>query len=72
MRRTVRHLIPLAVLVLSIGLLAGGCSEEETDCPVCPGTPSPTMDNLWPNEDGNSWTYDQMMRRWKTDLWTLY
>ena len=73
MRRAVRHLLLLAVLALSIGLIAGGCSEEEADCPVCPGgTPSPTMDNLWPNEDGNSWTYDQMMRRWERDEWTLY
>jgi len=72
MRSAGRYFLVLAVLSLSIGLVAGGCSEDETICPVCPGTPSPSMDNLWPNEDGNSWTYDWMQRIWEQDPWTLY
>jgi hypothetical protein len=67
-----RYILILAALSLLLGLVSGGCSEDEAECPVCPGTPSPTLDNLWPNDDGNSWTYDQVMRRWETAPWTLY
>ncbi len=67
-----RNFLILAVLSLLLGLVSSGCSEDESECPVCPGTPSPTLDNLWPDDDGNSWTYDQMKRRWETTPWTLY
>jgi hypothetical protein len=66
-----RYFMALVAVLLALGL-AAGCSDEEDDCPVCPGAPSPTMDNLWPNDDGNSWTYDRTVRRWETVPWTLY
>lgn len=73
MRRSIRHLRFPAILALSIGLIAAGCSDDDPACPTCPGgTPSPTMDNLWPNEDGNSWTYDLMTHRGERTEWTLY
>ena len=72
MRSAGRYIITFIAMSLLIGMVIGGCSDEDTDCPVCPGTSAPTMDNLWPNEDGNSWTYDWMRRRWENDPWTLY
>ncbi len=71
MKTAGRYIAALVALSLSTGLVIG-CSEDETKCPVCPGTPAPTMDNLWPNDDGNSWTFDWTRRRWETDRWTLY
>jgi hypothetical protein len=64
----------LSVVSISLLLVAAGCSEEEKECPICPdpGIPSPTMENLWPNEDGSSWTYEWTMREWNSDEWTIY
>lgn len=73
MRSHRTYLTVLVAMTLLAGLILIGCSEEESECPTCPGgTPSPTMDNIWPNEDGNSWTYDLMGRRWERTEWTLY
>ncbi len=72
MRSTGRSTFVLTVFSLLVMVVIAGCSEDKNECPVCPGSPAPTMDNLWPNEDGNSWTYDQMTRRWETAPWTLY
>jgi hypothetical protein len=64
-----------AVTVALLLILAGGCTDDDTKCPVCPGCsdpPSPTMDNLWPNDDGNSWTYDWAQRLWEPIPATMY
>jgi hypothetical protein len=62
----------LSALALSLLLLYGGCSDDSCECPVCPGMPSPTLDNLWPNEDGNTWSYDWVLRVWDTDPFVFY
>ncbi len=67
MRSFGRYVSTLAIVSILAVFALIGCSEDETDCPVCPGgAPSPTMDNLWPNEDGNSWTYDWTKRNWNS------
>lgn len=45
------------VLLLAALFLFHGCNDD--DCPVCPdGGATATIDNIWPHEDGNAWTYD--------------
>ena len=47
------------LIALSLICLVTACNDE--DCPTCPDRqepPTPTLANIWPNEDGNAWTYD--------------
>ena len=67
-----KHITTLVALTLLAGFIIVGCSDDKSECPVCPGTPSALMDNLWPNDDGNSWTYDWTQRIWEGDSWTIY
>ena len=61
--RSIRYIL-LFLSVLSLALLVA-CNDEDCptcpepqDCPDCPDPLSPTLENIWPNEDGNAWTYD--------------
>lgn len=52
-----RRILTLTLIFLALGLAA--CDDE--DCQTCvppDATPAPTLDNVWPNEDGREWTYD--------------
>ena len=47
------------LLALGLICLFTACNDE--DCPTCPDpqlSPTPRLANIWPNEDGNAWTYD--------------
>lgn len=47
------------LIALSLICLVTACNDE--DCPTCPDRQeplTPTLANIWPNEDGNAWTYD--------------
>ena len=60
----------IAVLCVVLALMIG-CDDDE-DCVNCPGpAPSPTLQNVWPNADSSSWTYDYQMRQWEADV-TIY
>ena len=51
--------ISLCFFALSLICLVTACNDE--DCPTCPDPqkpPTPTLGNIWPNEDGDAWTYD--------------
>lgn len=53
----------LALLCLLPFLLVG-CNDE--DCAECPDpAPMPTMDNIWPHEDGTGWVYDLQYREFE-------
>jgi hypothetical protein len=57
------------LLISGLLLLAGvflGCDDDE--CPVCPDPAvTATIDNIWPNADGNWWQYDYSWRVWDQD-----
>lgn len=59
------------IVLLTPLLLAGMC---EDDSPTGTGAPlpDPTLDNLWPNADGASWTYALEERIWSEGLGDLY
>jgi hypothetical protein len=40
-----------------------GCSDDGVAPP--PGTPAATIENIWPNEDGRSWSYSNLTRGWE-------
>lgn len=44
------------VLICLLGFLCS-CSDDD-DCPTCPGEITPSLNNLWPHEDGTDWAYD--------------
>jgi len=61
--------------ICAVILLVAGCSDE-SECPTCPGddkteVPNPTLQNIWPNADKTSWTYQQEVRVWEGDI-TIY
>jgi hypothetical protein len=45
------------ILSLMTSLALAGCLHDD-------GSPTPTLDNVWPNEDGAQWTYDLTVRQW--------
>ena len=46
--------LPLFLLAIGAGLLStSGCGDDT----VGPGNSPPTLDSLWPNADGTSWSY---------------
>jgi hypothetical protein len=70
-----RGMHPLKSLILMtpliVVLFAGSCSDDGvTSPPCCPETP--TLTNIWPNEDQTSWSYDYKFRSWEWDGWRLY
>ena len=67
------HPLKSAVLMtpLIVVLLASSCSDDGVTSPsCCPQTP--TLTNIWPNEDQTSWSYDYKVRSWQWDGWRLY
>jgi hypothetical protein len=58
-------------LLLAIGLVLGGCSEDECTCVKC-CVPDPTLANIWPNEDGTWWNYDYESRFLDSITLTVY
>lgn len=49
----------LFIIVAVFVVTFSGCNDDEpTVCPVGPGTPFPTLQNIWPNQDQSSWSYD--------------
>ena len=53
-------------LVLFCCLAVFGCDDDDPARPEL-FTPAPTLDNLWPSEDGRSWTYELHQRVWEID-----
>jgi hypothetical protein len=45
--------------------------EEDTPVGTTP-PPDPTLENLWPNDDGRSWTYSLQPRLWDIPTFTVY
>jgi hypothetical protein len=57
---------PIILLVI-----VGGCSDNRcTEVHCCSETP--TLANIWPNDDQTSWTYEYQFRSWEWDGWTVY
>jgi hypothetical protein len=56
--------------LFAILLIFTGC-DDDSDCVNCPTAGSPTLDNIWPNPDSASWTYNHAMTAWDGE-WTLY
>jgi hypothetical protein len=54
----------LWLLVLLTPLLLAGMCEDESPTGTGTPVPDPTLDNLWPNADGASWTYALNERVW--------
>lgn len=56
---------------LMVALIASGCSDDGvTEPPCCHETP--TIANIWPNEDQTSWSYAYEFRSWLGYGWKLY
>jgi len=51
MRSSAKRWLPVLVVLLSLG---AGCDEDSSKFQA-------TLDNLWPNADGNAWTYELAM-----------
>lgn len=55
----------VAGLLLALSMM-WGCDDDE--CPVCPDPAVlATIDNIWPNADGNWWQYEYSWRVWDQD-----
>lgn len=55
----------IAGFLLALSLM-WGCNDDE--CPVCPDPViTATIDNIWPNADGNWWQYEYSWRVWDQD-----
>ena len=57
-----KHLL----LLLVSGTLLFACGDHECG-PAC-HRPEPTVENLWPNQDGTFWTYDYTWRAWDSEV----
>lgn len=57
-RKAIRALLVSVATALS--MLA--CGDE--DSPTQPSVPSPTLDNIWPNDDLRFWTFELTLREW--------
>lgn len=67
---------PAAVLLSAVLVLGFECGTGGESCINCPWygygpTPYPTLENIWPNEDGTEWIYNHEERTWEGDF-TLY
>ena len=54
--------LPLIVLFLVLTLAA--CDDDCGTCPPPDLPPEPTLENVWPNDDGRQWTYDFTAFSW--------
>lgn len=61
--------LALALLLAPVVLPTAGC--DDTDCPQCPPvdppTPDPTIANVWPHADGDTWIHDLQVRGYEGD-----
>lgn len=57
------------ILLCSLLLLSMAACNDDDDCPTCPSdlATAPTMANIWPHADGNSWTFDMTHREYPVD-----
>lgn len=63
--------IALALCVSFSAYMLAGCSDDACGPGGC--TPGPTIDNVWPNDDGREWQYDLRQAWWTGPLCvTLY
>jgi hypothetical protein len=51
-------------MVMAIALSMLACEKDKTTSTAPPAVPNPSLDNIWPNDDGRSWTFDLTMREW--------
>jgi hypothetical protein len=51
---------------LMVAGLLSGCGDSDCNCPTCAylELPDPTLENIWPNEDGTWWSYEYGYRYW--------
>ncbi len=59
----------VALLCVALALITG-CDDDEDSCINCPKT-NATLENIWPNADLTSWTYDYQTREWEGN-YTIY
>lgn len=57
------------LLALVASLFAVSCGDDD---PVAPSTPSPSLAALWPNADGNAWSYQFTSRSLTADAIQLF
>lgn len=60
--------IAIAALLIALALMVG-CDDDD-DCINCPGGTGATIQNIWPNADLTSWTYDYQLREWEGNYTT--
>ena len=61
MNRWTQNMSLLRLAAVVALLTIAGCKDDETPCLQCPPpdtTPSPTIENIWPNADKMTWTFD--------------
>jgi hypothetical protein len=65
----------LAVALFIGAVFLSGCgNEEDGSCYVWPyqNLPDPNLENIWPNEDGTSWSFEYAYRQWDWGGFRLY
>ena len=55
----------------SLASASSGPCGDDTPTGTTP-SPDPTLENLWPNDDGRSWTYALQPRLWDSPTFTVY
>jgi hypothetical protein len=68
-RRTLRPGAGACSAAALATLLLAACGD---DGPARPGALEPTLANVWPSDDGRSWTYTLAVRGWDSDPPPLY
>ena len=58
--------------IAAILVVVAGC-DDDSDCVNCPPrgvgpTPNPTLENIWPNDNGMRWVYDHTAAHWNADV----
>lgn len=62
MKRSGASVIFIAMMILAMTLLLTGCRDDDGISPK--KKPKPTLENIWPNEDGTAWEFDYVWRTW--------
>lgn len=59
----------ISMITMALVAVLLGCGDEEKGVgPPGENTPNPTINNIWPNNDGTSWTYQLTQRTWTADF----
>jgi hypothetical protein len=58
----------IGALLLAVTLALSACDDDSTG----PGTSVPTLENIWPNQDGRSWSFKWVRAGSETGPATLY